>query len=128
MEERKIDSMATFYGLTVLGDGADKKGRKIKNPRIFSFMNKKTKKKEKGISIRVQEIAGFAQVEYVEVSCYGEAFKDAKALDLKAGDKIDFHGWYEIKKGKTQDFPKVSINHPQQIRIFSGRAAKHNEI
>ena len=123
MEEGKLQP---FYGYTVQGDGVDKKGRKVKNPRIFGYPKKRPTMK--GMSIRVKKVEGFGETSYLEVSCYGDAFEDAKKLKLQHGDKIDFFGRYNIEKGKKHDFPKVSVNDSMQIRIFSGRAAKANEI
>jgi len=118
----------TMFGFTVQGDSQDAKQRLVKNPRIFEYEDSKTKAKAKAISIKVKQIMGFGETLYLEVCCFGDAFKDAKALKLKAGDQIDFHGRYQIVKGKKLDFHKVNLNDSQQIRIFSGRKAKVNEL
>ena len=126
MKERVEGKKYPFIGYTVQGDGYDSKGRKVENPRVFGYPKKKPTKK--GLSIKVNQVIGFGEVDYLEVVCYGSAFDEVKALNLTKGDLIDFYGRFEIEHGTKLDFEKVVINDPLQIRRFKGRAPTHAEL
>ena len=116
-----------FEDFTVCGE-THSKGKITSNPRSFYYKSKTTGKRATGLSIRVKQVVGMGKITYLEVSLYGAAFKDAKALDLTKGNRISFFGRFGITKGRTQDFKNVSINDPLQIERFHARKAKPSEI
>ena len=118
----------TLHDHTVEGDRVNLKGQKVKNPRKFPYQDKAEKKKKYGLSIRVKKIEGLGLISFLEVCCFGEAYKEAVKLKLVQGDRISFHGKCETTEGHTANFFKVNINDPLQIARFSRRTATAREI
>ncbi len=115
-----------FVGFRVTGEYTQKDGKVVSNPREFPYPKKKPE--FVGLSVRCKKVLGYNKKMLVEASFYGDAFHDAKSLDLKSGDLISFIGYYEVDKGHSRDFHKVSVNDEMQVKRFKGRKAKPSEI